>query len=65
MSGCGSCSACSIGDKAREYINFFGESTVKCPECETEITFKDLPKNNKLTCPSCGAVFKVIRLLLN
>ena len=65
MSGCASCSSCSSGDKAKEYINGQGLFAVKCPDCDKEITFKQLPKNNKLTCPECGAVIQVIRLLLN
>ncbi|SFR09763.1 hypothetical protein [Desulfoscipio geothermicus] len=65
MSGCGSCSACGIGDKAREYKNDFGESAVRCPVCEREVTFDKLPENRKVKCAYCETVIEVIPLLLN
>lgn len=65
MSGCGSCSACEIGDKAQEYKNGHGESAVKCPICDMEITFKKLPKNRKVKCKECDITIEVIPLLLN
>lgn len=65
MSGCGSCSACGGGDKAREYKNGFGQSAVECPVCENEVTFDKLPKGRKVTCPECATVIEVIPLLLN
>lgn len=65
MSGCGSCSACGGGDRVQEYKNDSGQSAVKCPLCEQEITFDRLPVSRKIVCTECGTVMEVIPLLLN
>jgi len=65
MSGCGSCSSCGMGDKAREYKNHLGQSAVRCPICEQEITFKKLPPSRKVKCNNCDTIMEIIPLLLN
>ncbi|TYO93958.1 hypothetical protein LX24_02524 [Desulfallas thermosapovorans DSM 6562] len=65
MSGCGSCSSCSLDDKAREYRNSDGKPAVKCTFCGKEVTFDKLPKHCRVTCPECKTDIKVIPLLLN
>ncbi|SFG81734.1 MJ0042 family finger-like domain-containing protein [Desulfotomaculum arcticum] len=66
MSGCGSCSACGgSDDRAQEYKNCLGQSAVKCPICETEITFEKLPPGRKVKCTKCDSIIEVIPLLLN
>jgi ribosomal protein S27E len=65
MSGCGSCSACGGGDRAQEYKNCFGQSAVRCPLCDREVTFDKLPASRRVKCDHCDTVIEVIPLLLN
>lgn len=66
MAECGSCSSCSLDDKANEYRNTTtGKRAVKCTLCGKEVAFEQLPVNHLVTCPECATRIEVIPLLLN